>query len=178
MKWIVITGPESSGKSTLTHQLADWFGGIGISEYARDYVERLKRPYKRQDVETIGKRQLFCAKKIRRDHANNEVIVFFDTFLIITKVWLEEVYDYSPAWLHHAILNNLPDQVLLCEPDLPWQQDGVRENREKRDYLYQRYRKELDYYHIPYSIVNGSGDARLQLAIQQIKKQFTTIHYE
>lgn len=170
MKWIVVTGPESSGKSTLTKQLAGWFEGVGIPEYARDYVERLKRPYNRQDVETIGRRQLLYLKKIRRDCGNNEVYVIFDTFLIITKIWLEEVYHYCPAWLHLAIEENRPDLALLCEPDLPWQQDGVRENREKRSYLYQRYKRELEYYQIPYRIVNGSGEARIELAIQHIKR--------
>jgi len=170
MKWIVITGAESSGKSTLTAQLSLAFAGIGVPEYARDYVERLNRPYNNQDVETIGKRQLIYYKKIRRVYNSSEVRVFFDTFLIITKIWLEEVYHYCPLWLHQAILANLPDFVLLCKPDLPWQQDGVRENREKRDYLYHRYRNELAYYRIPFSTVNGSGVARLQLAIQEIKR--------
>lgn len=170
MNWIVITGPESSGKSTLTKQLADCFEGVGILEYARDYVERLTRPYNQQDVETIGRRQLLYLNKIRRDYGDSEVLVFFDTFLIITKIWLEEVYHYCPAWLHLAILENRPNLVLLCEPDLPWQPDGVRENSEKRPYLYNRYRKELEYYQIPYSIVNGSGEARRQLAIQHIQR--------
>lgn len=169
MKWIVVTGPESSGKSTLTKQLADYFEGIGVLEYARDYVERLNRPYNQQDVETIGKRQLLYLKKVLRDGGNSEGFVILDTFLIITKIWLEEVYHYCPAWLHHALIENKPNLVLLCEPDLPWQPDGVRENREKRSYLYNRYRKELEYYQIPYSIVNGSGEARRQLAIQHIK---------
>ena len=170
MKWIVITGAESSGKSTLTGQLSKAFAGIFVTEYARDYVERLKRPYNNQDVETIGKRQLLCYKKIKRDHINSGVLVFFDTFLIITKIWMQEVYQYCPVWLHLAIVENKPNLVLLCEPDLPWQQDGVRENKEKRNYLHNRYRKELEYYQIPYSIVNGSGDARMQLAIQHIKR--------
>src|SRR5690554_4091112 len=134
MKWIVITGAESSGKSTLTAQLSLAFAGIGVPEYARYYVERLNRPYNNQDVETIGKRQLLYYKKIRRVYNSSEVLVFFDTFLIITKIWLQEVFNYCPGWIHLAILENRPDLVLLCEPDLPWQQDAVRENKEKRNY--------------------------------------------
>ncbi|GAO27588.1 AAA family ATPase [Geofilum rubicundum] len=172
MKWIVITGAESSGKSTLTGQLSKVFAGMGVFEYARDYVERLKRPYQQKDVETVAKRQLYFACKIRKDHANSDIFVFFDTFLIVTKIWLEEVYHNSPIWLNQAIIDNKPDLVLLCEPDLEWQADGVRENSDKRDYLFHRYRKELEYYQIPYSIVNGKGDKRLQLAVQSIHNKF------
>jgi nicotinamide riboside kinase len=170
MKWIVITGAESSGKSTLTHQLAQVFDGIGILEYARDYIERLRRPYQRSDVETIAKRQFYYACKIRQVHANRDVHIFLDTFLIVTKIWFEEVYHCCPVWLNQAIIDNKPNLVLLCEPDLEWQADGVRENSNKRSYLYNRYRKELEFYQIPFSIVNGMGDKRLQTAIHSVNE--------
>ena len=117
MKAIVISGPESTGKSTLTLELARYYSTYGIPEYARDYIERLNRLYTINDVETIARRQLAMFKLMQRIKFNTDVI-FFDTFLIITKVWFQEVYKLCPIWLHKAIQENKPHLVLLCKPDI------------------------------------------------------------
>lgn len=60
---------------------------------------------------------------------------------------------------------------MLCKPDLPWIDDGVRENGHRREYFFDRYRKELEYYGIRYSIIEGQGSDRIfnaQKAIDQL----------
>lgn len=164
---VVICGPESTGKSTLTRQLSEHFHTFEQVEYARSYVERLNRKYNFHDVETIAIRQ--CAQfKRRLQIANSNQLVFFDTFLIVTKVWFQEVYGICPIWLHHSIQTFKPNLVLLCYPDLEWQHDGVRENESKRKYLFDLYRHELAYYHIDYKLVDGFGKERLIKAISHI----------
>jgi nicotinamide riboside kinase len=105
-----------------------------------------------------------------RNRAGRKQAVFFDTFLIITKVWFEEVFSCCPHWLHQAIQTYKPDFALLCAPDLPWEADGVRENPHIREYLFGKYEQELEFYSIPYGIVRGMGDDRLQRAISLIQE--------
>lgn len=174
---IVISGAEASGKSTLTKYLSSYFNAIGTGEYARCYVERLDRKYDINDVETIAKRQ--CAQfLIDNRNLGDSDIVFYDTFLIITKVWFEEVYGQCPIWLHKAIKKYKPNLVLLCYPDLVWESDGVRENGEKRYYLYKKYQSELEYYKIDYKLVSGIGEIREERAKGIVKNWINRIENE
>lgn len=167
---IAITGPESTGKTLLTKQLAKTFGGKYISEFAREYIESLPHPYTYEDVETIAGTQFeqYLATKISHDQ-----LFFFDTWLIITKVWFKWVYGKYPEWLDEQILNCPIDLFLLCKPDIPWEPDGIRENGgENRIRLYEEYRSELEFYKFPYVEIGGMGDARLFSAIAAIRKTF------
>ncbi len=167
MKVVVISGPESTGKSTLTKDLARFYSAKGISEYARDYVEHLKSPYTIRDVETIACRQI-AIYRINQRKNNKDDVVFFDTFLVITKVWFQEVYKLCPIWLNLAIKEFKPNLVLLCKPDIKWTFDGVRENPNLREYLFECYSNEFDFYGINYRFVEGSGSDRLKSAISAL----------
>jgi NadR type nicotinamide-nucleotide adenylyltransferase len=166
---ITLTGPESVGKSTLARQLAEHFNGIFVSEFARAYVENLQRNYTYNDVVIIAEKQIeqynsYC------NSSNQAGFVFFDTFLIITKVWFNVVYNRCPAWLGKAIEQHPMDLYLLCYPDLPWEADGVRENETNRLQLFEMYQHELDFYGFNYHIIKGNGHERLQAAINEINK--------
>jgi NadR type nicotinamide-nucleotide adenylyltransferase len=167
---IVITGPESTGKSVLTNALAKHFGGLLVEEYARQYVESIDGRYTFEDVEEIGRVQIREYDQMIRNAGKNE-LVFFDTFLIITKVWFQEVFSCCPLWLHRAIEERKVAIALLCAPDIPWKEDGVRENPHKRDYLFDCYKRELEYYKIPFARVEGQGTHRLENAVRQITVQ-------
>lgn len=163
---VVITGPESCGKSSLASDLSEHFNGDWIPEYARSYIEGLKRPYTYEDVEQIAQYQIQQFKKqIVSKHKN---ILFFDTYLIITKVWFTHVYKRYPEWLETAIRQSKVDLFLLCYPDLPWISDAVRENGHIREYLFQKYKDELQHYGFEYVVVSGSGEERKNKAIEFI----------
>ncbi len=164
----VLTGPESTGKSDLSLQLSEHFNGWVVKEYARHYVENLSGEYTFEDVELIARQQIVDYNRAL-NKSGKEQPVFFDTFLIITKVWFEEVFNCCPLWLHQAIQTYKIDYALLCAPDLPWAADGVRENPHLRAYLFDRYAMELDYYGIPYNIVRGQGEKRLLNAISIVE---------
>jgi NadR type nicotinamide-nucleotide adenylyltransferase len=165
---IALTGPESTGKSTLAQNLATHFSTVWIPEYARTYVENLNRHYTYNDVEHIAYIQyeqlMNCMNlpAIRR-------FVFFDTDIIITKIWFREVYQKIPPWMESAIAQSGIDLYLLCAPDLAWEPDPVRENGSRREFLFQQYLQEIENYGLNYRIVNGVGERRLAKAIQEVE---------
>jgi len=164
---VVITGPESCGKSTLAGQLSQEFGGQLVPEYARKFVESLNQSYKYEDVEHIARYQYdefikLCSKK--------DSLLFFDTYLIITKVWFTHVYKRCPLWLDKAIRHSKVDLFLLCMPDLVWVSDNVRENGHLRGYLFEQYKIELEQYGFNYVVVSGEGEDRILLAKDYINQ--------
>ena len=99
--------------------------------------------------------------------------VFFDTGLIITRVWFLEKYQTCPDFIERAIREITIDLYLLCRPDIEWKKDPVRENNGvDRERLFGRYEEELNYFGAPYKIIEGSGDTRLNNAIQKVEETF------
>ncbi len=154
-----IIGPESTGKSTLSKYLANRYDGLLVPEYARIYLEErageCAYAYTHEDVLQIANyqveylRQLFAedALKMSRGYA------FFDTELIITKVWLQHKYGECPAFIEEALRKYPMDVYLLCYPDLDWEPDPVRENPNIREYLFDWYEREIQALGVPYYII-------------------------
>ena len=166
---IAVTGPESTGKTTLAIQLAEFYHGQYIAEFARDYVEKLPRHYTYDDVEAIAKIQV--EQYVTTKSASGQLF-FFDTWLIITKVWFNWVFKKTPSWLEDRI-NDCPiDLYLLCLPDLPWEADPVRENGgENRLRLLDQYRNELQHYGFNFVEIGGIGEVRLKSAIDAMNNR-------
>jgi nicotinamide riboside kinase len=166
-KTIIITGAESTGKSQLTEGLANHFQLPFIPEFARSYIDNLERNYNYGDVELIAKKQVH---ELHEFQNKDLPWVLSDTWLIITKIWFEEVFGKSPGWLEPEIEKTKIDLFLVCDTDLPWEPDSVRENGgEKRFYLQQRYIETIVNYGFDYKIITGKYEARLQNALNQLK---------
>ena len=166
VKIVVITGAESTGKSTLAKDLAEYFHVPYIPEIARNYVEKLTKKYNYHDVETIAKMQVGqLSQFINSEHP----FIFVDTWLIITKVWFEVVFKKVPEWLENEIVSTPIDLFLVCDTDIPWIPDPVRENGgENRLILQKRYIEEIKNYNFNYSIISGLDDNRLAKAVERI----------
>lgn len=164
---IAVTGPESTGKTTLARQLTEIFNGQYIQEFAREYVEKLQHHYTFGDIDAIAKAQV---EQYQATRSSQEKIFFFDTWLIITKVWFKWVYGKTPDWLEYQIHECPIDLFLLCRPDLPWEADPVRENGgENRIKLFELYREELNHYGFNFVEISGTGDKRQTNAIAAVR---------
>lgn len=170
---IALTGPESTAKSTLAIALAKTYQGVVVNEYARDYIQKLNRPYEFEDVEKIAARQI---EEYLEAVNSGENIIFFDTWLIITKIWFREVFGKIPDWIDAAIKELPIDLYLICSPDIEWIPDPLRENGgERRTELFHNYLREIKKTGQAFYIVEGKGKDRLfnaKGAVDQfIKKQ-------
>jgi NadR type nicotinamide-nucleotide adenylyltransferase len=164
---IVVTGAESTGKSVLTAGLGTFFNAPFYPEYAREYLERSGPCYTFEDVENIARVQ---DQQMKEAVAGETRYVFFDTWLIITKVWFEVVYGTVPAWIPETLATAPVDLFLLCANDLPWIPDPLRENGgEMREKLFDLYRTNLEKFGFNYQIITGTGEDRLHNAVRIIR---------
>lgn len=163
---IAITGPESTAKSTLAVELAKHFNGAFYPEYAREYFQNRPGKYTFQDIENIARKQIAQYHDSKNQHAD---MVFFDTWLIITKIWFQWSYKTCPQWLDEEISNLPMDLYLLCLPDIPWVPDPLREHGgDERQKLFDAYKNELSARNLNFVEVGGEGDDRIQNAIRAV----------
>jgi len=162
---IAVTGPESTGKSVLTEQLASHYQTTWVPEYAREYLEKLGGPYNEDDILMIAKGQLDQeTKQLKSAHQ----FLFCDTEMIVTKIWSEVKYNHCHPWILESIEAHRYDLYLLCDIDLPWQFDPLREHPHKRRYLFDLYHNELINRKFPFSVVRGTGPDRFRNALKTI----------
>ena len=167
---IAIIGPECTGKTTLSEELANYYKTQWVSEFAREYIQNLNREYNFNDVENIGQKQI---EQLNSTYTLTNKYIFFDTDLIITKVWFQVVYNKIPHWIDQAIINSKIDLYLLCNTDLSWKPDKVRENGgEMREKLFLMYKSEIESFKKPYFIVKGEEKLRTKNAINFIENYY------
>ena len=149
-----IIGPESTGKSTLARYLARRYKGTYVPEYARTYVEQKgTTEVSYEELCEIARYQIEELAAISSQPS--ESVYFFDTELIVTKVWFEYAFGRVPEWLNEAIDRYPMNSYLLTYPDLPWVPDPARSNGSDaiRKELYERYKAEIEALNIPYYII-------------------------
>ncbi|TPG67191.1 AAA family ATPase [Hymenobacter nivis] len=141
---LALTGPESTGKSTLSQQLAAHYGAPWVPEYARTYLTGRRPPYALADLEAIAHGQLAAeAAAEAAATATGGPLLVCDTNLLVIKVWAEHAFGHCPAWIAAAVAQPRYDLVLLLGVDVPWEPDPLREHPQLRQHFYDRYRDEL-----------------------------------
>ena len=151
-----IIGPESTGKSTLARYLAKRYKAVLVKEYARTYVEEKgSTDMTWEELCDIAQHQIDEMERLRVTGDGLQDVVFYDTELIVTKVWFEYAFGKVPEWLNEAIKQYPMDVYLLCRPDIKWIADKARSNGsdEIRQELFERYEREIEALSIPYYII-------------------------
>lgn len=163
-KIVAITGAESTGKSSLAKALAKHYNVPFEPEFARDYILELNRPYSFEDVEYIARKQV---ERFNLMVNSSHPVILLDTWLLITKIWFKVVYNRIPDWIEQEIQDAKIDLFLVCDTDLPWVADAVRENGgENREKLQKQYMEEIETHHFRYAIISGTGEDRVNNAIK------------
>ena len=153
-----MTGPESSGKTTLCRQLSNHFNISFAKEFARSYIDSLERSYIMDDLLVIAREQL-------ESEFNFQIL---DTDLITIKIWSEYKYGKCDKWILDQIEKQKSEKrfYLLCSPDIPWEPDNQRKNPNDRKKLFEIYKNELENLKHKYFIVDGEN--RLEKIIKKI----------
>lgn len=160
MKTVSFTGPECSGKTTLSLRLAKISGGIYVSEAARTLDYLITSGYSLNEIETLARAQIKSeedAKKLKPG------LLICDTDLRVIYVWIQEKFETCPAWIEDELKTRKYDLIFLCKPDLPWIHDPLRENPKDRDRLYARYLESFQRFPSPFVEIYGLGEKRMDL---------------
>ena len=152
---IAFTGPESSGKSTTSKALAEFLNGIWVEEYAREYLQSVSS-YQQVDLDEIARVQ-----QQRWLIERNPLVA--DTEMTVIKVWSEYRYKSCSDFILESYKNQSFDHYFLCKPDIPWEEDPLRENPNNRDELFELYEMELLQMNRPFTILAGNLETRLDV---------------
>jgi nicotinamide riboside kinase len=191
LKKVVVLGPESTGKSTLCRQLANYYNTSWCPEYAREYLLKHGMNYTHDDLLVIAKGQVELEEKFseevrktespkdRKEFTNSgnsssglpdfptSRLLFIDTDMYVMKVWSEFVFGKCHRFILDQIVERKYDLYLLCNIDLPWVKDELREypDLSSRQKLYKIYKDILVNQSVPWAEISGSNEERLQAAI-------------
>lgn len=162
---VALTGPESTGKTTLSRQLAEHYQTVWAPEYAREYLETHGPNYALPDLEKIALGQLQAETTAAEQAAElGRPVVFFDTDLLVIKIWSEHAFGHCPEWVLRRIAQQHYDLVLLLNVDLPWEPDPLREHPNHRQYFYDLYQRELRGQLSNFAEISGTPAQRLEQA--------------
>jgi NadR type nicotinamide-nucleotide adenylyltransferase len=169
LKKIVVLGPESTGKSSLCEALAKHYNTNWCPEYARQYLSENGTDYSYENLLTIAKGQLNNEDEYVQ---KTKDLLIIDTDMYVMKVWCEYVFNNCHPFILEKINERKYDAYLLCDIDLPWTADEMREypKEEPRKELFTIYKEMLMNQKTPWGIVSGTGVERTQNAIALIAK--------
>jgi len=167
---VVLFGPESTGKTTLSRQLARHYNTVWAPEFAREYLQykwnNERKTCEHSDLIPIAIGQM----KLENDLAKKaDKILICDTDLLETKVYSEEFYGgiVDPE-LEEAAKANQYDLYLLTYIDTPWEADDLRDRSEQRLAFFNAFENALKKNNRPYILLKGDKITRLETAVKVI----------
>ena len=171
-KKIVVIGPESTGKSTLCEQLAAHYDSIWVKEYAREYLLTNGTHYTFENLLDIAKGQLKLEDEAAAVLAERHTPLIVDTDMYVMKVWCEFVFEKTHHWILNRLVERKYDLYLLCNIDLPWVRDELREYPDliSREKLYHHYKDAMINQNTPWVDISGNYEERQRKAIEAIDK--------
>lgn len=170
VKKIAIVGPESTGKSTISAELANHYNTVWVPEFARGYCAALTEPCTWQDEINMFRGQLELEKQML-PKANK--ILICDTTFITVKIWSDHMFGESPQEVIDELPKHPYDLYLLMNIDLVWQEDPLRDFPHLREHFMEVWHKELKALNANYHLISGSDTERLENAIKVIDENIS-----
>ncbi|HEX3866484.1 MAG TPA: ATP-binding protein [Gemmatimonadaceae bacterium] len=162
---VVLTGSESTGKTTLAHRLAAYYDAELVPEFVRGFAEQKEAPIEFADHGAIAKGQMALEDAAI---ARGPSLVVQDTDLLSTVAYCRHYFSRCPPWIETAAAERRPDLYLLCEIDLPWTADGIRDRGTARDEMQTSFRSAVMSSGARVATITGGGGERLQRAVDAI----------
>ena len=169
---VVLFGPESTGKTTLSEQLVRHYNTVWAPEFAREYLQdkwnEERKTCEPHDLLPIAAGQIALENKLAQKATD---LLICDTDLLETKVYSEAYYiGYCDPTLEKYALENTYDLYFLTYIDVPWEADDLRDKPNAREKMFQAFEDQLKKYNKPYILLKGSKKERLKLATEEINK--------
>jgi HTH-type transcriptional repressor of NAD biosynthesis genes len=176
MKKVVLTGPESVGKTFTSEYLANKFNTLWVPEYGREYCEEKSKITKREASESLGildfshiaSGQLIKEQSTMMRAAEKSQLIICDTDLIVTQIWSQIFLGKCPEWIAQYNRHHHYDLYLLMNTDIPWINDGTREFGNIRQWHFDRIERELKERRLNYVVISGNYEERLNRAEEVI----------
>ncbi len=173
---VVLFGPESTGKTTLSRQLARYYNSIWVPEYAREYLQNKwnneRKTCELEDLLPIAEGQMRLENELAQ---KTDTVLICDTDLLETKVYSEAYYigECHPTLEKYA-LKNTYDLYFLTYIDTPWEADDLRDKPTERAEMFKAFQDELIKQKRPYVLLKGNKKERLKTAVSYIDNLLKT----
>ena len=164
---IAIVGPESTGKSTLSRQLAEYYHTVWVPEYSREYCASLIGPATLQDELNIFSGQLQTEDRLIKKASN---ILICDTTILTVKIWCDYLFKTTPQVVLNELKNRSYDFYLLMDIDLPWEDDPLRDFPHLRVYFLDIWKIELSALNASFKLISGNKEERFRNAINAVEQ--------
>jgi NadR type nicotinamide-nucleotide adenylyltransferase len=171
---VVLTGSESTGKTTLGNELARHYGTDLAPEFVRSFAEQHGGTIRFEDHGPIARGQMQLEDDYIARARGIRPLVLFDTDLLSTVVYCGHYFGECPRWIEDAARERRPDLYLLCEIDAPWVADGVRDRGEQREEMQALFHDAVVASGAPYLSLHGDVTARMAQATTTIDRLITT----
>ena len=165
---VVLTGSESTGKSTMAADLARHYDVPLVPEFVRGFAEARGGVIEFSDHGPIARGQMSLEDEYSEYIAKNGGLLVQDTDLLSTVVYCRHYFGRCPEWIEAAAAARRPDLYLLCEIDVPWIADGVRDRGDRREEMQTLFRDEVRASEVRVVTLNGDHATRLATAVAAI----------
>ncbi len=171
IKKIAVVGPESTGKSTMSAYLADYYNTVWVPEFARGYCEKLTAQPTWQDEINMFYGQLALENELL---PKADKLLICDTTFITVKIWSDHTFGHSPQEVIDELPKHPYDLYLLLDIDLAWEEDPLRDFPHMREHFMAVWHKELNVLNSNYKLIKGIGPERYGSAVKAIDDYLLT----